>query len=305
MKRESISFRPIGFLRSSRQHKSAAGRQPQNAPAAATLEAAMTSGRSTEAKASDVSAMVPTADATARMFSTTAVDVIQLNKGQRFEQALEELSGFSHLWLIFHFDQAPSWKPKVQPPRGSDKKVGVFASRSPYRPNPLGLSLVRLLEVRGLQLTLAPTDLLDGTPILDIKPYVANSDSVSDSRSGWMDFLKTQALAFEFSDRARAQLEFVKAAGLDLQTIVIQQLERDPFNRSSKRVRRRVDESGEFSYRLWRIDFRHEGDVIYVDKIDHVFHINVDEKLKSRLSPNEIEIYQSFRRRFASQNATK
>ena len=96
----------------------------------------------------------------------------------RDDNALRGIEGFSHLWLIWEFSQSPrgSWSPTVRPPRlGGNRRVGVFASRSPFRPNPLGLSCVRLLGLeklpgQGTALRVGGADLLDGTPIYDIKP---------------------------------------------------------------------------------------------------------------------------------------
>lgn len=102
------------------------------------------------------------------------------------------LEGFSHIWLIFDFSEChrDGWSPMVRPPRlGGNEKVGVFASRSPFRPNSLGLSSVRLLSVdetdEGPVLTVSGADLLDGTPIYDIKPYVRHADSHPDAVSGF------------------------------------------------------------------------------------------------------------------------
>ena len=92
---------------------------------------------------------------------------IELVKGQDFEQALQDLDTFSHIWLIYGFHSAKGWKPMVLPPRG-DKKRGVFATRSPYRPNPIGISVVKLVNISGLKMYVTGTDLLDGTPIYSI-----------------------------------------------------------------------------------------------------------------------------------------
>lgn len=111
----------------------------------------------------------------------------------RNADAVRGLEGFSHVWLVFVFHQAvrDEWKPTVRPPRlGGNEKVGVFASRSPFRPNPIGLSCVRLEGVDldhpdGPILKLRGVDLVDGTPILDIKPYVPYADSLPDTESGF------------------------------------------------------------------------------------------------------------------------
>ena len=111
---------------------------------------------------------------------------VELAPGMNFEAALDAIEGFSRIWLIFAFDRNEGrWRPKVQPPRHIDHKVGVFATRSPYRPNPIGLSCVELLEVKGRVLVVKGHDLLDGTPILDVKPYLPYADSFPDAAPGW------------------------------------------------------------------------------------------------------------------------
>jgi len=111
----------------------------------------------------------------------------------RSRDALRGLDGFSHLWLVFVFHQAirNDWKPTVRPPRlGGNERVGVFASRSPFRPNPIGLSVVSLDSIDldhpdGPILHLRGVDLVDGTPILDIKPYIPYVDALPDAIAGF------------------------------------------------------------------------------------------------------------------------
>lgn len=102
------------------------------------------------------------------------------------EHAVEDLCAWSHIWVLFWFDRATHWRPKVLPPR-SEVRRGVFATRAPHRPNPIGLSAVRLLGVEGLVLHVSGLDLLDGTPVLDIKPYVPYCDQIPTANSGWLD----------------------------------------------------------------------------------------------------------------------
>ena len=124
----------------------------------------------------------------------------------RNEDALREIEGFSHLWLIFDFSLShrDEFVPVVRPPRlGGNKKVGVFASRSPYRPNSLGLSVVRLSGIektadRGTVLRVTGADLLNGTPIYDIKPYIPYCDSVPDAKEGYTATNTDYRLKVEF-----------------------------------------------------------------------------------------------------------
>ena len=127
----------------------------------------------------------------------------------RVPDALRGVEGFSHLWLIWEFSQArrEGWSPTVRPPRlGGNKRLGVFATRSPFRPNPLGLSCVRLLELRqdreqGPVLTVAGADLLDGTPIYDIKPYLPYADCKPEAVGGFAAQPKGADLEVDCPDR--------------------------------------------------------------------------------------------------------
>ena len=112
--------------------------------------------------------------------------VIELRPSQHYEMALQDLEGFERIWIIYQFHQNKNWKPLILPPRGTDTKKGVFATRAPYRPNPIGLSCVRLLQISDLKIKIAGADFLDQTPILDIKPYIPEVDSFPESKVGWL-----------------------------------------------------------------------------------------------------------------------
>jgi tRNA-Thr(GGU) m(6)t(6)A37 methyltransferase TsaA len=112
---------------------------------------------------------------------------IELLPGRHFEHALEDLDGWEVIWVVFWFHLNPSWRPKVLPPRSTSGRKGVFSTRSPHRPNPIGLSAVRLDRIEGLTLHLLDVDFVDGTPVLDIKPYVPYTDAHPRARSGWLE----------------------------------------------------------------------------------------------------------------------
>jgi len=101
-------------------------------------------------------------------------------------EAFRDLAGFERIWLVFAFHRSQGWKAEVRPPRGGGKR-SVLATRSPHRPNAIGLSAVELLAVEDGALRVRGMDLLDGTPILDIKPYVPYADAFPDARAGWID----------------------------------------------------------------------------------------------------------------------
>lgn len=100
--------------------------------------------------------------------------------------AYRDLAGFERIWLLFAFHRSEGWKAEVRPPRGGGKR-SVLATRSPHRPNAIGLSAVELLAVEAGALRVRGVDLLDGTPILDIKPYVPYADAFPQARAGWID----------------------------------------------------------------------------------------------------------------------
>ena len=123
----------------------------------------------------------------------------------RNSDALRGIEGFSHLWLLWQFDRAEreNWSPTVRPPRlGGNERMGVFATRSPFRPNPIGLSCVKLTGLtqtaEGPVLEIRGADLVDGTPILDIKPYLPYCDSHPDALGGWTDGLESVPLHVDF-----------------------------------------------------------------------------------------------------------
>ena len=130
----------------------------------------------------------------------------------RNEAALRGLEGFSHLWLIWEFSQAKreSWSPTVRPPRlGGNRRLGVFATRSPFRPNPIGLSCVRLLGVDlhtpdGPVIRVAGADLMDGTPIYDVKPYLPYADCKPEALGGFAAQPKQASLTVDFPEELLA-----------------------------------------------------------------------------------------------------
>lgn len=155
---------------------------------------------------------------------------IVFEREYRDPDALRGIEGYSHLWLIWNFSEAErdGWSPTVRPPRlGGNKRVGVFATRSPYRPNPIGLSSVRLLGLErtateGTVLLVEGADILDGTPIYDIKPYLAYTDSHPDAVSGFADSVRDYSIGVTIPDEQARKL-----TKEELDTVV-KLLEHDP-----------------------------------------------------------------------------
>jgi len=162
-------------------------------------------------------------------------------KGQILLQAdannelIRGIEQFSHLWVIFvfHATQAQGWKPLVRPPRlGGNEKMGVLATRSTFRPNPIGMSVVKLDSVNTTHkqtiLNISGLDLLNDTPILDIKPYIPYSDAVLNAQAGFAQTQPTTKLTVSFSANAQAQLLSFDQQYAELELLITQVLAQDP-----------------------------------------------------------------------------
>ncbi len=167
--------------------------------------------------------------------------VIVFEKEYRDENALRGIENYSHLWLIWHFSEVEQkkWSPTVRPPRlGGNKRVGVFATRSPYRPNPIGLSSVELVSVErtaedGTVLRVKGADLLDGTPILDIKPYLSFTDSHADAVCGFADGVKGYSLEVVMPEEIKANFT---PKELEMLTSILSQDPRPSYQNEPERV---------------------------------------------------------------------
>ncbi len=155
------------------------------------------------------------------------------------EHSLAGLSRFSHVWLIsyFHLNTNKKFLPKVHPPRLRGATIGLFASRSPHRPAPIGLSVARLVKVEAATLHLAGVDLVDGTPILDVKPYIPEWDCVPDASPGWTKDAEFPSLEVDFRARALDDIERaqrrLKVSGLrELLRDILRQDLRNPRDKS-------------------------------------------------------------------------
>lgn len=189
--------------------------------------------------------------------------VLELLPAYSGREILRELEGFSHLWVVFvfHGTAGKGWAPTVRPPRlGGNRRVGVFASRSPFRPNPIGMSVVRLEAIRhaggGSTLELGGVDLLDGTPVLDIKPYLSWADAVDGAEGGFAGQRPGRRLAVTFLPGAEAAIEAWERSGPrpGLKRLVRALVEMDPrpsYRRTESGVRG-------FAMKIYDIDVRWE-----------------------------------------------
>ncbi|MBO7288603.1 MAG: tRNA (N6-threonylcarbamoyladenosine(37)-N6)-methyltransferase TrmO [Clostridia bacterium] len=189
---------------------------------------------------------------------------IIFEKDYRIDEALRGIEGFSHLWLIWGFSKNPDgkWSPTVRPPKlGGNKRVGVFATRSPFRPNSLGLSSVKLLEVKkskekGMYLVVSGADLLNGTPIYDIKPYLPFTDIHSDATGGFTEAIEKKELSVIIPE----SLEYDIERNPELVNI-LKQDPRPSYHNDPERIYG-------FSYDGREIKFKVCGEILTVVEID-------------------------------------
>jgi tRNA (adenine37-N6)-methyltransferase len=232
------------------------------------------------------------AEGTLEFFAQTGID-----------DALDDIEGWERIIILFHFDQARSFCPKVMPPRSSIKR-GVLSTRSPHRPNAIGLTVARLLAREGRILRVADLDLLDQTPVLDIKPYVPYADAFPQSRTGWLEqeaahrqrlaaggvgeaslgasssasapsIDPLKAYVVTFAERAERQFQLLAEEGFDIRSAAARILALGPKPHAYRRIRK--EESGDYtlSYKAWRVRFElHEAQQI------HVTHLRSGYKAK-------------------------
>lgn len=188
-------------------------------------------------------------------------NVIELLPGNNFEQALSDLSGFDRIWLIWWFHRNNTWRPRVLPPRGSAVRRGVFATRSPHRPNPIGITAVPLIKIVGRTLHVGNTDLVDGTPILDIKPYISQIDAFPEATSGWLqeieeEFSTPPRYSISLSPIAKTQLEWLQREWkIDFTERAFNILSRDPTPHRTRRISRCAGGTYKMGCGGWRLIF--------------------------------------------------
>jgi tRNA-Thr(GGU) m(6)t(6)A37 methyltransferase TsaA len=190
---KQTGFKPLGFIESSFRTKFGTPRQPGLAP-------------SSKAK-------------------------LKLRRDLQPELSLQGLEGFSHAWLIFEFHENTNkiFRPKIHPPRLGGKTVGVFATRSPHRPNPIGLSLVKVDRVDRDGIEMSGIDLIHGTPVIDIKPYVPGIESPQGASAGWLVEVAEKNWDVEFSSECQMFFESLPSQEAEhLQNLIKESLALDP-----------------------------------------------------------------------------
>ena len=196
------------------------------------------------------------------------VGKIVFEKEYRDDSALKGLDQFSHLWLIWEFSEAKreNWSPTVRPPRlGGNTRMGVFATRSPFRPNPVGLSAVKIkgiekTKTEGSVIYVSGADLMNGTPIYDIKPYIPLSDCIPDALEGYTKDTKVHFLSVEFPEDLLLKIAEEKRIPL------IKVLEQDPrpsYIEDSERIYG-------VSFAGYNVKFKVAGETLQVVEVDNI-----------------------------------
>ena len=221
---------------------------------------------------------------------------IELFPGRNFEHALDDLASWERIWVIFWFHLNPGWRPKVLPPRSTSGRKGVFATRSPHRPNPLGLSAVRLERIDGLTLHVRELDIVDGTPVLDIKPYVAYTDSHPEAGSGWLAGDPVPDYEVTLDPIAAEQAAWIEThTGLAIAARIRASLTLGPEPHPYRRIRREGD-ALRLAVKEWRVQFTVAGSLVRVAEINSGYR---STQLASTRSATEVpDVHREFVARF-------
>jgi len=202
-----------------------------------------------------------------------ATGCIELNPPFADPEAVRGLSAFSHIWILFQFHQTRDrlWRPTVRPPRlGGNRRVGVFASRSPYRPNHIGQSVVALLDVATddgvVCLTVGGIDLIDGTPILDIKPHLPYTDRIDGATGGYAAEGEPVRLPVAFSEPAAAGCREANRLHPEFEILVGQLLALDP--RPAYDAVRQPEKEYAMALFGWQVRWRVTRDSFWVTSVD-------------------------------------
>ncbi|MCE3010604.1 MAG: tRNA (N6-threonylcarbamoyladenosine(37)-N6)-methyltransferase TrmO [Proteobacteria bacterium] len=195
--------------------------------------------------------------------------ILKLHSDPDLKTALNRLETFSHLWVLFVFHEhgGRGWKPSIRPPRlGGAEKVGVLASRSPHRPNPIGMSVLKIesidLEAKGgPEISVAGVDLLDGTPILDLKPYIPYADSLPHASAGWADE-PIERVEVIWSEPALTEVKVADSDGdKELREMITEVLELDPrpaFQKKQIPVSEISSEGAQFGFDLFGYEIKYK-----------------------------------------------
>ena len=190
-----------------------------------------------------------------------------------YERTLDDLEGFDRIWLVGWFHRNTTWRARVLPPRGPAKRRGLFATRSPHRPNPISLTCVSLVAIEGLTLVVGPLDLVDGTPILDIKPYLPRVDAFPEASTGWIGELEADIESAEryeiiVSPIAERQLAYLREIwGIDFAPRAFNLLSLDPSPHRTRRILLLNDGRHRMACGPWRLYYTVAGRTVTIESV--------------------------------------
>ncbi len=204
---------------------------------------------------------------------------IELFPGRGLEHAVMDLEAWEYIWVLFWFHLNSNWRPKVLPPRSSGKRRGVLSTRSPHRPNPIGLSLVRLVSIDGLVLHVRDVDMIDGSPVFDIKPYLPYAEARPAARTGWIENLAPAdqdvpadpepGFAVTWSNEATERLSFLRdELQIDIGGPLERTLRLGPQPHPYRRIRIETDGTRQLAHKDWRAWFVVDGRNVTILTID-------------------------------------
>ncbi|MBU1108016.1 MAG: tRNA (N6-threonylcarbamoyladenosine(37)-N6)-methyltransferase TrmO [Candidatus Riflebacteria bacterium] len=221
---------------------------------------------------------------------------IELVKGFNYEQGLKDLDGFEYIWVLFVFHHNSNWKPLTNPPYSDGKgKKGVFATRSPYRPNPVGMSCVRLDRVSANRVYISGSDLLNKTPVIDIKPYIADYDSFPKARRGWLDNVIKDVFAIVYEGIAASKIAYLKRHRVDLHGVIASQLQHNPHDQTRNKFVK-TQEGLLLRFKSWRVIFEIGTEAVVVKDIRSGY--DNFENLLGNDNAEDMKVHQLFRRHF-------
>ena len=198
-----------------------------------------------------------------------AQGVLKLNPDPSYQVALNHLEQFTHVWVIFVFHQSvdKGWRPTIRPPRiNAPRRVGIFASRSPHRPNPIGLSALKLEHIDhrapgGIEIHFSGVDIMDGTPVLDIKPYLPYADAIPEASAGWAEG-EIPRFRVEFSSESLLSISRHSSVKHPrFRQLITQMLEWDPRPTSQRRampIGAPESQGMRFGFRILELDVQWE-----------------------------------------------
>ena len=201
-----------------------------------------------------------------------------------YVRGLTDLGGFTHIWIVSWFHKSSNWRPMILPPRGAAQRRGVFSTRSPHRPNPIGITALRLYEIKTNVLVVGASDLIEGTPILDIKPYLSYADSFPESSLGWIEGVEAAmkerpSYNLSYSSLAVEQLEWLNDVHqINFMVRASKILERDPTPHRTRRIFKYNDNLLRISCGPWRVIYSLTDSEICINTIVAAYPPKVFER---------------------------